>query len=391
MTVFIRSSCRWAAAGLVLAAAVTPAGANDIEPTTFWKRIHEKGLYERVWERLRLYENEDNAVIEAVSLIGRYQGQFYTLNADQGTADDWENRRIFMGAEAEFFHQIKLHAQIKVSENLDPFYDGLFQALVKWFPSDAFSLSAGRMDALFTGLERSISSTRIATFERGLLVNQLLPAELVGALAEGRVGKVSYRGGVFSGSIEKEFTHFEGGVGLVAGAGYDLPLFYESGSVHLDYQFQDGEAANNAFAPYDHVLALWHQGRIGPFDLGVNLTWGHGLEGRPEVWGVTLLPTYVFAKDVICRGDAFQAVLRYQFAASGDDNGLLLQKRYEQKVAPGGSGDHYHAVYGGINYLIFGDRFKLMTGVEYSVMNDAAHDGGKFQGWTYLAGVRVYF
>ena len=32
-----------------------------------------------------------------------------------------------------------------------------------------------------------------------------------------------------------------------------------------------------------------------------------------------------------------------------------------------------------------------MTGAEYSVMHDAAQDGGAFAGWTYLAGVRVFF
>jgi hypothetical protein len=31
-----------------------------------------------------------------------------------------------------------------------------------------------------------------------------------------------------------------------------------------------------------------------------------------------------------------------------------------------------------------------MTDAEYSVMHDAANDGGKFNGWTYFAAVRVY-
>ena len=49
--------------------------AQDNEPTVFWKRLEEKGIYERLWEASRLYENEDNAVIQALSLVGRYQGQ----------------------------------------------------------------------------------------------------------------------------------------------------------------------------------------------------------------------------------------------------------------------------------------------------------------------------
>jgi hypothetical protein len=45
----------------------------------------------------------------------------------------------------------------------------------------------------------------------------------------------------------------------------------------------------------------------------------------------------------------------------------------------------------GINYLIFGDRLKLMAGAEYSFMRDSADAGDPYNGWTYLAGVRVYF
>ena len=170
-----------------------------------------------------------------------------------------------------------------------------------------------------------------------------------------------------------------------------MPLFYQAGRLHLDYLYNNGNPSNNALKPYDHVVSLWHQGQAGPLGLGLDLTWGHGLGARPAVFGVTVLPTYVFAKHVIRKGDALQAVLRYQFAVSDGDNGLQLQQRYEQDVVPGGFGDRYHAVYVGLNYLIFGDHFKLMTGAEYSVMHDYAQDGGAFAGWTYLAGVRMFF
>ena len=113
-----------------------------------WKRIQEKGLYERLWEATRLYENEDNPVIQAFSIIGRYHGQYWSVDADQGSADGWENRRFYAGAEAVLFHNFTVQAQIKISEDFDPFYDGLYQAFVKWSPGEAFSLAAGRMDFL---------------------------------------------------------------------------------------------------------------------------------------------------------------------------------------------------------------------------------------------------
>jgi len=252
-------------------------------------------------------------------------------------------------------------------------------------------LSVGRVDFLFAGLERTVSSSAIATVERGLVVNQLMPGEVVGAVTEGKAGRFSYRAGVLSGSIEEAFTEFKGGFGVVAGLGYNLPLFYETGSLHLDYLFNNGNPSNNALEPYDHVISLWHQGQSGAFGLGVDLTWAHGLDARPAVLGVTVIPTYVFAKNLIRKGDALQAVLRYQFAGSDGDGGLELQQRYEQKVVPNGSGNRYHAVYAGLNYLIFGNRLKLMSGVEYSVMHDSTNDRNAFNGWTFLTGVRVFF
>jgi phosphate-selective porin OprO and OprP len=351
----------------------------------------ETGPWERVWDVFKLYENEENSVVQKVALIGRYQGQYWVVDASQGNANDWENRRMYVGAEAFFFRQFRLHAQVKFNEDFDPVYGGLYQAYVAWEPNDAISLMVGRLDFLFAGLERSVSSTKIVTFERGLLSNQLLPSEIIAAVATAEAGKFSYRGGVYSGTVGKGFSDFDAGFGAVAGVGYELPLFFETGSIHLDYVFGDGHEDNDALSPYDHTLSLWHQGQAGPFGLGLELTGAHGLEGRPAVFGVTILPTYVFARDLLRDGDALQAVLRWQFAVSDGDNGLELQKRYEQEIVPNGFGNRYQAIYGGINYLIFGDRCKLMTGVEYSDMKDSAGDGGAFDGWTFLTGVRVSF
>lgn len=368
-----------------------PAGAQDRDSTTFWDRIKEKGIYERLWETLRLYENEENSAIQSFSIIGRYHGQYWSVNAGEKSADSWENRRIFVGAEAILFRRFVVHGQMVISEDFDPFYNGLYQAFLKWSPGEAFSLSAGRLDFLFIGLERTVSSNKIATFERGLLANQIMPGEVVAAVMEWRPGEFSYRVGVFSGSIKQEFTSFEGGVGAVAGVSYDLPLFYESGSIHLDYLFNDGNPASNALRPYDHIVSLWHQGQKGPFGLGVDLTWADGLEARPPVFGLSALPTYDFLKGLIRKRDLLQAVLRYQFSASDGNNGLQLQNRYEREAAPGQFGDRYQAIYAGINYLVFGDRFKFMAGAEYSAMNDSANDGGDFAGWTFFAGMRVFF
>jgi len=377
--------------GLLLSSIVFQTFAQDKKSTTYRSRIQAKDSLERIWEVFQLYDNKENSVIQEFSIVGRYHGQYYSVNAGHGSIDNWENRRVYLGAEAVLLHTFTVHAQIKISEDFNPFYNGLYQAYIKWSPLKSFSLSAGRLDFLFAGLERTVSSTKIVTFERGLLANQLLPGEVIGAVALGKFGDFSYRAGVYSGSIEKEFTSFAGGFGAVVGIGYKLPLFYSDGSLHLDYLYNNGNPSNNALEPYDHIVSLWHQGHIRRLSLGLDMTWGHGIEEISPVWGITALGTYEVSKDLLFKGDALEAVLRYQYASSKGDSGLQLQSRYEQKVVPEGSGNAYNAIYAGINYRIFSDRLKLMTGAEYAVMENSASACKSYNRWTLFAGVRLYF
>jgi len=370
----------WLAAGALEARAADRQGGPLIET----------GVYDRVRELL-LYQNDRNPTVQSLVVVGRYHGQYAAVDADQGSADEWENRRIFLGLEAQLYHRLTVHAQIRTSEDLHPFYDGFYQLFAQWSPTKAQSWTAGRLDFLYNGLERSTSSNRIVTIERSQLADQTMPGEVVGAVFENRGTVLSYRLGILSGTIDDEFSDFSGGAGVVADVDRKLPLGYESGELHLDYLWNDGNSANNALPPYDHHLSLWHQGRAGPWEVGNDVTWAHGLDGRPSVFGLTVIPTRTFAGNLLRKGDALQAVLRYQFSVSDGHNGLALQNRYEQHVVSGGAGDHYMALYAGINYRIIADRLKLMTGVERSSMKDAAHDGGQFDGWTYFTGVRVFF
>ena len=385
-----RNPSRVAVAGVALLVVLGRVGASGAEAS--WAEIEKNGAYMLMTDWLKLYHNESNEVIQAFSINGVYQGQYWGANASQGDADGWENRRIYVGGGAEFFHQLNVQVMVKIADSFNPAYDGVHTAFLKWTPNQSISLNLGRLDYFsFAGPEQSAASSRISTFEHGQLVDQLGPTEMVGALLQGKQGRFSGNVGLVSGSTTENFTDFAGGFGALAGVSYDLPLFYDAGSLNLDYLFNNGNPSNNALKPYDHAISLWHQGQLGPLRLGLQLIGGHGLDGRPAVFGVTAQSAWVFAQDVLRKGDAFQAVLRYQFAVSDGNNGLKLQPRYEQDVVPGGSGDQYQAIYAGVNYLIFGHRLKLMNGIEYSVMHNSANDGAVYNGWTFLSGVRLYF
>lgn len=347
--------------------------------------------YDRIWSAPALYDNLENQTIQSFSLIGRYHGQFWAVHADQGNAHDWENRRRIAGFSSRWFQHFKLQAQMYISTSDGSFYDGLYEGFIEWSPPGIdLSISVGRLDYLFTGLERSNSSKKINTIERGLLVNQVMPAEVVGAHLQGKQGTFSYHAGLFSRSIEEEFDDFDTGAAAVIGAAYDTSFFYDEGDLHLDYLYNSRDTEGNAFRPYRHVVSLWHKGKLGRLEMGMDLTVAEPLETPGHVWGLTLEPTWMLLNELFGNNDPLQLALRYQYVVSNEDNGLHLQRRYESEVTHG-EGDHYQAFYAGLNYLLYGHKLKLMLGGEYSRMKDQANDGGKYRGWTWVGAVRLYF
>jgi phosphate-selective porin OprO/OprP len=356
---------------------------------------HETGqstsVYDRIWGLPVLYSNSDNPNIQSFSLVGRYHGQYWHVNADQGDDSGWENRRKIFGFNSRWLKHLTLEAQAYLKYDDGSLYDGLYVAFVQWEPPDTnISLSAGRLDYLFTVYERSTSSKKINVIERGLLVNQIMPAEVVGAHLQGRAGRFSYHAGLFSRSIEQEFDDFDSGAAAVIGAGYDTELIYDKGKLHLDYLRNTDKSEGNAFRPYRHVVSLWHHGERGRLTVGADLTYAVPLESNGHVFGLTVEPSWMLLNSVLGQNDPLQLTVRFQYVNSSEYNGLHLQRRYEEKVTEG-DGDKYRALYAGLNYYLYGHKLKLMMGGEYARMDDDADDGGEYSGWTWFGAVRLYF
>lgn len=356
-------------------------------------------IFTSIWELPKLYKNKDNPYIQSFSIVGRYHGQYWGADSGNNSDKGWENRRMYLGFNTKFFHQFTLEVQISMNDDFDPLYKSLYDAFIKWEPKTSnLAISVGRLDYVFTGMERSTSSKRIKTMERALLVNQIMPSEVVGLYAKGKSDAFSYQAGVFSGSIEDEFTSFEGGVAALLGFAYQLPLFYDKGTLHLDYLYNDGDIENNAFKPYEHIVSLWHQGQKGPLGMDIDITTASGVDDQSDVFGLTLLPTYDFAHNILVSGDKIQLALRYHYASSSDDFDLAFNKRYEQKVTSG-KGDSYNSYYLGLNYYIYQQKLKLMTGVEYFDMADVEQENNgtppgileSVNGWNFISGLRLYF
>lgn len=378
---------------------------STIPPTSFVasqegeQNEQSPAIFENIWKGSKLYTNPQNPYIQEFNLVGRYHGQYWWADSEGNSARDWENRRMYVGFNTNLFSTITVEVQVSLNDDFDPVYKGLYDAFIKWQPSESdFSISAGRLDYVYTGMERSTSSKKIKTMERALLVNQVMPGEVIGVYINDTKGKFSYQTGLFSGSIKDEFTDFKGGYGALLGMQYDLSLFYETGSLHLDYLYNNGNVNNNAFKPYENIISLWHEGQKGAIGLGIDLTAATGIDQQSDIFGLTLLPTFDLAHNLFMGNDKLQLSLRYHYATSSDDYGLQFNKRYEQPVTSG-SGDSYNSFYLGLNYYLYQQKLKLMAGIEYFVMDGVGDVEDKefntpdrnVDGWVGITGIRLYF
>ncbi len=351
------------------------------------------------WNLSELYKNKENPYVQKFDLVGRYHGQYWIADSEGNYDNDWENRRMYVGFNARFLQNFTLEVQINVNDNFDPFYNGLYDAFLQWEDDEKdFAICVGRLDYVYTGMERTTSSKKIKTMERALIVNQVMPGEVIGIYLKDNKGAFSYQAGLFSGSIEEEFTSFAGGFAALLGIEYKLPLFYDTGTLHLDYLYNNGNEDNNAFEPYESIISLWHDGQKGALGFGIDLTAADGVDDQSDVFGLTLLPTYNLVQNLIVAGDNLQLALRYHYASSNDDYGLEFNNRYEQPVTSG-SGDSYNSWYIGLNYYLYQQKLKLMTGIEYFKMSGVAGDAeentitgdSSVDGWNFISGVRLYF
>lgn len=349
----------------------------------------DKGsAFDQIWSLPKLYLNEDAKLIQELSLIGRYHGQLWGVDSSQGDIGDGENRRVWAGARLRFLDDFSLVGNF----DLDPRTgsqpargrDYVDIINLSWKHGDQFQFVLGHQKPGFTW-EYDLSSNRILTLERSLLVNQIVPEKSTGFMFEQKIDRAHYRLAGYSGQpLGKDFSDpfFQLALGYdLSGIGgvedMNLQLYYlhnTSGKSETAKQYRN--AVSTSFELADGRNAFVSQFMIAD-----------GIGDRPDVWGLTLMPAHFLVEDRL------QVVARYQFANSDGIDGLQVQNRYERqvpKLTGEGRGDRYHAGYLGLNWYLYGNRLKVMTGVEYSDMR-GGDNGGDFDGWTGFAGIRLFF
>lgn len=402
--------------------------------------------YDKIWSAFTLYKDESNPILQEFSLQGRLQVQTADGHSDNGHfdmqdyknggkdeavwGDHFEARRAYFGAKTKWFQNWKVEGQIDVdTDGLDgvgpdrTLYKDIYDLYVVYAPSDAMNIGAGKQEIKFTR-EQEISSKEILTFERSLVTNMLHPGNLTGGWVSGKGIDEHwlYELAVYGNDQVREFSNFDGGAIAFSKIGYDYSSQSGLDSAiatfrymhNTDPGFKSAETDSNysasATPSFSDSIALTNDLIQGRFGLTTDVLYGFGYEGNAEqagvtkainqsdVFGINIIPSYFIA-------DGLQLVGRFQWAVSEDadakhgtvpaTSNLAIPGRYE-KSAPAviQNGDQYLSAYVGLNYYLYGNKLKLMTGVEYSSLGGGLAKAGQtasYDGYTFMSGLRMSF
>jgi phosphate-selective porin OprO/OprP len=371
-------------AAALAAPALLHAGAAVADKKTVTPVTKEMSLCESIFDLPTLYKNEENPVIQKFRIIGRYHGQYYALDSNQGGNDDWENRRARIGAEAQLFQDFTLsfNLNLDLDNNGGRFFEDLEDLTLTWKASKEFKLTLGKIKMPITQEWRT-SSNKILTFERSRIIGVAVPEKAGGAIASYEKNGWTTELGAFTNTVDEDWAHptFDGGFSLfgsIARKSDDL------GTVRLEYLYSSVDEADNATRGYEHVVSAVYENKWDKIGFVANAIGAFGGDDASDVYGIILMPSY----DIT---DKLQVVARYQFATSDDGGGFSLGSRYDSTAddLKSKSGDDYQAVYAGLNYYLCGHNLKLMTGIEYVNFNQDTDS--TYEGWTWFNGVRVSF
>jgi len=377
---------QYAHIALVVALAFSSARAFAAETTTpppnGGTEAKPLSLYDQIWKYTEFYHNDDNPVLQSFRFTGRFQLDYAVLDHDD--FDDLAIRRFRVGGKAVVFKDFTVHGEVDLQPEADPVYQKLTDAYIAWSRSDALVLTAGKHSAPFT-MDGSTSSKELLAIDRANLANNLwFPQEYFpGVSAAGRPGKWRYFLGLYSsGSATPEFGNFDGGVFVLSTIGYDFAesLKAKKAVLAINYVYNQEDEDNTFTRSLGDVVSLSFNFERSRWGFRTDLSGGLGYLGQSDLWGAMAMPYYNFTPKL-------QAVARYTWLESRDDNGIRFA-RYEDQVISG-RGDKYSEGYLGLNYYLYGHKLKLQTGVQYAEMRDRANDGGDYSGWAWTTGLRI--
>ena len=363
----------WSSIGWGQSQTQTPAGEK------------RQSVYDKIWKFAEWYNNEENPVVQNLLFSGRFQYEYATLDADQGSNSEWNVRRLRLGAKSKLFRSFTLHAEVELNpQERDPFYLRFTDAYLMWSRTERLELTFGKQGVPFT-MDGATSSKELLTIDRRNLSNNMwFPQEYIpGVSVAGRLSDWVYYAGVHSGGqMNREYGEFNGSVFTLAVIGYDLgkSLGVKEALLAANYVYQNPDPRNTFTRQLQHMTSVNFKFDTGKWGARTDVSVASGYLGQSDLWGVTAMPFFYVT-------DKLQFVGRYTFLTSDGTNGVRLAT-YENRV-DSGRGDRYNELYLGANYFFYGHKLKLQSGLQFADMNDRANDGGAYSGVSWTSGLRV--
>ena len=171
--------------------------------TSYGQSNEGTSFYDRIWEKVTLYEIEENEWFSKFWLTGRLQGEYHSFKNDLSEVDhdDYDWRRFRFGFKATLLSGITLHSEADFGlENRGrPLYNQLTDTYLSWSTEGGVKFKLGKQSAPFT-LDGSTSSKKLYTLERNQIADNIWFRQeyFPGISASGTKNEIDYFAGIFS-------------------------------------------------------------------------------------------------------------------------------------------------------------------------------------------------
>lgn len=343
--------------------------------------------FEQIWGNATIYNNSDNDILQKLVCTGRLQADYANFDdQDAGSLKDTPFRRARIGFKATLYNDFTVHSEMDMDFNdTDPVYNRLTDSYIAWQPEDNWKIKIGKQSAGFT-LDGATSSKKLVAIERSKVAGNIwFSKEYFNGISYSTQRDAwNYTVGIFSNDGGAELDDaFEESHFVLLSAGYDFADSFggDKTVIRLDYVHQEepNDFDNFNTKKHENVISLNGKWQKDSLHFWGDIAYAEGFTGY-ELFAVQLMPFYDLS-------EKYQLVSRYTYIHSSEDNQIGLS-RYEKNLVSG-KGDEVQELFLGVNAYYYGHKLKWQNGIQFTKMNDAANDGGEYDGIGFTSAIRI--
>ena len=350
----------------------------------------QESTYDKIWDNVVLYENDENSLMSKFWLTGRLQGEYHSFENEVAPAidhDDYDWRRFRFGFKATLFGDITLHSEADLGlENRGrPLYNDLTDTYISWSTENGMKFKLGKQSAPFT-LDGSTSSKKLHTLERSKIAANIWFGQeyFPGISVSGSKDEIDYFAGFYSNDNKPEFDgafkHGQFGI-LSVGKDYAANFDLEKSYLRLDFMFQEDDGNDDVedFSDWNAAYSFVTKWENNDWYFWTDLSFADRKDG--DVWGIQLMPFY----DIT---DKTQVIFCYTYLDSSGVN-QLRASRWEDRLDRGEyRGDDLTEYFFGLNHFFYGHKLKWQNGLQYTQL-DEADSSKEYEGWGFTTAFRI--